>query len=119
WDLDCHTVLDGLRAVAADVVHDDGTDIERAADAASRADVAVVVVGCTYVDEGEYIGETDPSLVGLFSPADEPEVAARYQASLAVLPATTKPERLDARPRGAFGLGGDRDSLRLPAPDVA
>src|SRR5437763_9332469 len=95
WDLDCHTVLDGLRAVAADVVHDDGTDIERAADAASRADVAVVVVGCTYVDEGEYIGETDPSLVGLFPPADEPEVAERYQASLAALPATTKPARLD------------------------
>ena len=119
WDLDCHTVLDGLRAVAADVVHDDGTDMERAADVAGQADVAVVVVGCTYIDEGEYIGETDSSLVGLFPPADEPEVAERYQASLAALPATTKPPRLADRPRGAFGLGGDRDSLRLAAPDVA
>jgi beta-glucosidase len=118
WDLDCHTVLDGLHAVVDDVVHDDGTDIDRAAAVAAGADVAVVVVGYTYVDEGEYIGATDPSLPAMFPSADEPEVVERFQAWVAELPPTTKPPRLGERAKG-FSAGGDRSSLRLPAADVA
>lgn len=118
WDLDCHTVLDGIRAAVADVVHDDGSDVERAAAVAAGADVAVVVVGYTYLDEGEFIGETDPSLAGLFPPADEPEVVERFEAAIAALPRTPPPDRLASRPRG-FSIGGDRESLQLPDADVA
>ncbi len=62
WDLDCRTVLDGLRRVAGAVVHDDGSDTASAAAVAASADVAVVVVGFTFRDEGEYIGESNPAL---------------------------------------------------------
>jgi beta-glucosidase len=118
WDLSCRTVLDGLRDALADVVHDDGTDLARAATIAAAAEVAIVVVGYTYVDEGEYIGETDPSLAALFPPGDEADVVDRFQAQLHGLPATIKPSRMADRPR-MFSRGGDRTSLRLPPNDVA
>ena len=121
WDLDCHTILDGIRALVADVadvVDDDGSDLVRAAGVAQQADVAVVVVGYTYEDEGEFIGATDPSLAALLPKADEPGVVARYEQMVAALPPTTKPNRITTRPRG-FSIGGDRASLRLSDGDVA
>jgi beta-glucosidase len=118
WDLECRTVLDGLRGAVGRVEHHDGADPESAAEIAGAADVTVVVVGYTYLDEGEYIGETDPALRQLFPSGDEPEVAERYQSRIADLPPTTKPDRLGERARG-FSVGGDRDSLRLSDEDVA
>jgi beta-glucosidase len=117
WDLGCETVLDGLRAALDEVVHDDGTDIGRAAAVAAGADTAVVVVGYTYLDEGEYIGETDASLPAMFPSADEPHVVDLFEEKLADLPPFTKPPRLTERTRG-FAMGGDRTTLRLPAADV-
>ena len=118
WDLSCRTVLAGLRDAIANVAHDDGTDLGRAAATAGAADVALVVVGYTYVDEGEYIGETDPSLMSLFPPGDEADVVDQFRGSLEALRHTTKPERTSDRPR-MFSRGGDRSSLRLPHADVA
>jgi beta-glucosidase len=118
WDLACRTLLDGFREAAIDVVFDDGVDHEHAAATAGAADVAVVVVGYTYRDEGEYIGETDPALGSLFPPGDEDDVVDLFQAQLSQLPPITKPERLTTRPR-SFSLGGDRTSLRLAPDDVA
>ncbi len=117
WDLECETVLDGLRAALDDVVHDDGTDLERAAAVAAGADIAVVVVGYTYLDEGEYIGETDASLPAMFPSADEPHVVDLFDEKIADLPPFTKPPRLTERTRG-FAMGGDRTTLRLPPADV-
>lgn len=117
WDLDCHTVLTGMRAVARTVTHDDGADLARAAAVAAESDVAVVVVGYTHVDEGEFIGELPTELFGLFPEKDEPEVAERFQESLQHLPPTTAPPWL--ADRESFSLGGDRTSLRLPDADVA
>jgi beta-glucosidase len=117
WDLDCDTVLTGLRAAVDDVVHDDGSDLDRAAAVAAGADVALVVVGYTYVDEGEFIGDTDPALVELFPSADAPEVVARFEEWIARQPATTTPPRLGDRPAG-FSAGGDRSTLRLLPADV-
>jgi beta-glucosidase len=118
WDLECRTVLDGLRDALGSVAHHDGADPRRAADVARTADTAVVVVGYTYLDEGEYIGRTDPSLGALFPEADEPEAVERYHARIADLSSTTKPERLAERSPG-FSMGGDRASLRLSDHDVA
>ena len=117
WDLSCRTVLDGVRDAIADVTHDDGSDVERAATVASAADIAVVVVGYTYLDEGEYIGETDSSLMSMFPKGDEPDVIDRFQGSLHDLPPAVKPPRLGERPR-MFSRGGDRTSLRLLPADV-
>ncbi len=117
WDLDCHTVFDGLRTACSNVVIDDGSDLTRAAATASDADVAIVVVGYTYLDEGEYIGPTSPEAAALLPKADEPDVVARYEAKLAALPPTVKPHHISARARG-FSIGGDRSSLRLPPSDV-
>jgi beta-glucosidase len=107
WDLECRTIADGLREVY-DVVDDPAS-----------ADAAVVVVGYTYLDEGEFIGETDPSLPAMFPAADDPEEVERFEASISDLPPIEKPARLADRPRGSFGIGGDRSSLRLAAEDVA
>ncbi len=51
WDVDCHTILDGLRTAAGTVTYDDGADVRRAAAVAAAADAAIVVVGYTYLDE--------------------------------------------------------------------
>lgn len=119
WDLDCHTVLDGLRAACeCAVTYDDGQDIGSAAVTASSADACVVVVGYTYRDEGEYIGDAGAGLAHLLPPADEPEVVDAFSSSIADLPPVQKPDRLAERPKG-FSLGGDRASLRLAPDDVA
>lgn len=118
WDLKCHTVLDGIRDRFAHIVHYGGSDPGAAADVAGRADVAVVVVGYTYLDEGEFVGLNDPVLDALLPKADEPEVVARYETMVAGLPVTTKPEHLRDRTRG-FSMGGDRSALRLAPSDVS
>jgi beta-glucosidase len=114
WDLDCHPVADGLRARFESVTVDDGTGEVEAL--ASAADAALVVVGFTAADEGEYIGAV-PELVELFPSEDEPEVVERYQSELAGLPPATKPAYLSEVSAG-FGRGGDRESLRLRPDDV-
>lgn len=105
WDLECQTVLDGLRQVYQ-VIEDP-----------AGADAVVIVVGCTYLDEGEYIGSTEASLPAMFPPADEPEVVRHFEESIADLPPSAKPPRLSGRQQG-FGIGGDRASLRLRDQDV-
>jgi beta-glucosidase len=52
------TPLQGLREALggqADIIYDDGSDPLRAAQAAKDADAAVLVVGYTFRDEGEYV----------------------------------------------------------------
>jgi beta-glucosidase len=117
WDLECTTVLDGVRQRAARVTFDDGADPEAAAAVAAGAEVAVVVVGYTFLDEGEFIGDSDPALAALFPAGDEPEVVERFLGTLGDLPPTERPERIGERP-GGFSVGGDRDTLRLRPADV-
>jgi beta-glucosidase len=112
WDLDCHTVLEGLRAISSAVVYEEGSDPVRAAAVAGDADVAVVVVGYTALDEGEFMGEMTASMLANFPPADEPEVAERYADFVADVPAVTRPARV-TDVHGGFSIGGDRLSLRL------
>lgn len=51
------TPLEGIRAAAEDIqiLHDDGSDLDRAAAVAAEADAAIVVVGLTRQDEGEFV----------------------------------------------------------------
>jgi len=72
---------------------------------AGTADMAVVVVGLTHLDEGEYIGlGGTPELQALHPPRTAHENALLHAAL----------EQAAASPR-TFGTGGDRTSLRLPA----
>ena len=107
------TPLDGLRAALAgvDVVHDD-TD----ASIALGADLAVVVVGYTKADEGEYVDQsgTAPLLFALAPPTDHPELG--FGAAVREAPADDRPvPAADA----SFSPGGDRAGLRLAADDEA
>ncbi|WP_245556831.1 glycoside hydrolase family 3 protein [Gryllotalpicola ginsengisoli] len=101
------TALAGLRAALpeASVTHV-ADDPSEAARAAADADAAVVVVGYTAEDEGEYVGGesmSDPALLALYPPAPDGVDTA-----------------LVGNPAGMMGgeIGGDRDSLRLRPRDV-
>ena len=105
------TLLDGLRAAldGAVVAHsDDDTSV------AADADVAVVVVGYTKDDEGEYLGSGDDSpFLELAPPMDHPELGFTDPAqaeSLGVLFSGETGEE-------AVSIGGDRSSLRLHPAD--
>ncbi len=121
WAPEVVTILDGLRTALpeAEVVHDDGSDRAAAARVAASADVALVVVGYTYVDEGEYIGDAGTAhLRHLFPPADDPELVARFKAEIADRRPVETPAHVQER-GGGFALGGDRSSLRLHDAHVA
>ncbi|QHC72679.1 glycoside hydrolase family 3 C-terminal domain-containing protein [Rathayibacter sp. VKM Ac-2805] len=98
------TPLDGIRAAVpgARVDFVEADDPAAAAAASADADVAIVVVGYTSADEGEYLGDlmNDPSLLALFPPAPEGVdlSALMTEASGTVMGSAT---------------GGDRRSLRV------
>ena len=101
------TPLAGIQAALrgqADVLHDDGSDLARAAATAHDADAVVLIVGFTHDDEGEFL---DPStmqeLSRLFPPPtkEEEPAARRYMRDVA------------GQPANAILTGGDRDRLTL------
>jgi len=123
WAPEVVTPFAGIRdalAGRADVVTDPGSDLDAAARLAGQADVAVVVVGYTKADEGEFIGGSGTAhLVDLMPGADDPDLEAAFRA---VLAADTEPyvnPNSTAGDQLGFSKGGDRASLRLRDDDVA
>ncbi|MFK4761151.1 glycoside hydrolase family 3 C-terminal domain-containing protein [Microbacterium sp. ZW T5_45] len=106
------TPLQGLVAALpdVDVVFRGEDDARLAADAALGADAAIVVVGYTAEDEGEFLGDltSDPTLQGLFPPPPEgidPSVLfAAADGDEAITMGTA--------------MGGDRTSLRVRPVDA-
>jgi beta-glucosidase len=98
------TPLAGLRDAlpGVEILTPDEPDADSAAELAGQADAAIVVVGYTAEDEGEYVGSFDPRLARLYPPADDPDA-------------------LDELARvwneGPQFVGGDRNSLRLHPED--
>ncbi|MGN6692937.1 MAG: beta-glucosidase, partial [Aquihabitans sp.] len=116
WAPSAVTPLDGLRAALPDAEvrhHDDDASV------AAGADVAVVVVGYTKADEGEFIGDSGTAhLTSLMPAADEPEVVAAYEATRAAEEHDFQPPADAGGPSGfGFAKGGDRASLRLRPED--
>jgi beta-glucosidase len=84
------TPLEGLQAAwTGALVFDDGKDVQKAAETARQADVAVVVAGYTHKDEGEYYNNQGGDRLFLtLKPADEAliqAVAAANPQTLVVL----------------------------------
>jgi beta-glucosidase len=122
WAPDVVTVLEGITAAlpGVDVAHDDGADVAGAAAMARDADVALVVVGYTHVDEGEFIGDAGVDLRGLMPETDDPDLVAMFDAETETRRAVETPEHVRARrDEGGFSRGGDRTSLRLSDDQVA
>ncbi len=104
------TPLEGLTAAfgKAAISHDDGSDAERAAGVAAAADVALVVVGFTHADEGEFIppNQLQPYAY-LFPPAAD--TAEKVQAD----------NLTKGMSESGFSTGGDRARLTLRPEDEA
>ncbi len=103
----------GLREALPDseVRVDDGSDIERAARLAADSDAAVVVVGYTFAEEGEWVNGrvyARDDLMGLYPTPKTDEERAVLTDML---------NRLEAA-KGKAEAGGDRASLGLPESDV-
>ena len=123
------TPLEGLRAAVAaggEVHHEAGESLDAARALAARSDVAVVVAGYTYRDEGEFLTPPDFSpfargipapgpLRRIFAPRFIRPLWSRGVALLAKLGSRRNPSA------GSFelGSGGDRSSLTLSAADEA
>ncbi len=105
------TPLEGLRAALGEtrVAFDDAGDVQRAAEIARAAEVAVVVVGYTHQDEGEFI---PPDMIPMFAPTFPPPQPAEEAMARAILPGHGQKE-------GSFSPGGDRDRLTLHPRDEA
>lgn len=99
------TPLEGLQAAlgANAVVFDDGSDPARAAATAKSADAAVLVVGYTHEDEGEYI---PPDMIPMFAPTFPAPTADEAPIAKKILPGHGQTE-------GSFSPGGDRERLTL------
>lgn len=123
WAPEVVTVADGLRSALADatVRTDEGIDVEGAAAVAASSDLAVIVAGYTYLDEGEFIGDTSTaSLVDLFPGEDDPALVERFTARIADDRSIEPPAHVAPRAAGGgFATGGDRVSLRLHDDHVA
>jgi beta-glucosidase len=105
------TPLEVLRECmpAASLTVDDGSDPRRAALVAAQADVALVVVGYTHLDEGEFISPgSNPEVFKIIPEPASPEDAA-VAAKIAQAGLTA----------GAFSAGGDRERLTLRPEDEA
>lgn len=111
------TPLRGLSEAlpGATITHTAEDSPETAAAAAAAADVAIVVVGYTAADEGEYVGAdtlTAPELQALFPPVGDSEAGQQLSGQLeAMISGSTNVV-------GGVGAGGDRASLRLRPVDA-
>ena len=103
------TPLAGLRERIGDrAVFDDGSDTTRAAAAAAQCDVAVVVVGYTHRDEGEFVSPGPVvEMLKILPPPSAEEAHVMQQVVGGGL----------ADENAAFSAGGDRLQLTIPRED--
>jgi beta-glucosidase len=107
------TPLQGLQEALegqAEIIYDDGNNPTRSAQVAREAEVAVVVVGYTHQDEGEYVSPDSITELSKNFPPPTPEEMPTTQAMMANMGATSGVN--NAMPRG-----GDRKLLTLHPDD--
>jgi beta-glucosidase len=102
------------------VVHDADATIEDQVAQAKQSNVAIVVVGYTKEEEGEFIGDSEDTapMLSLIPRQDDPELAREYEKYMHENHHYA-PDELRIKSRnGTFSVGGDRESLRLMDADV-
>ena len=102
------------------VVHDADATIAAQIVQAKQSDVAIIVVGYTKEEEGEFIGDSEDTapLLSLIPRQDDPELAREYEKYMHENHHYA-PDELRIKSRnGTFSIGGDRESLRLMDADV-
>lgn len=120
------TPRQGLAAALGDRLrYEEGRDVDAAARLAATVDTAVVVVGYDWTHEGEHVAPPD---LGAFAEQMPPPAGLRWmsrrpdtRATWAGIVRSSTKLMGDAGPPGvgeAFGKGGDRASLALPAHDL-
>jgi beta-glucosidase len=123
WAPEVVTPADGIRSALpeATVVENDGSDLQAAATLAATADLAVIVVGYTRLDEGEFIGEfATAHLTHLFPGDDDPALVEAFNALIAdERKIEPPPHAAVPGAAGGFAVGGDRSSLHLHDNEVA
>ncbi len=123
WAPDVVTALAGIRAALprVEVDYDDGADLGRASVLGEACDVAIVVVGYTRDDEGEYIGDdaTPEALRNLFPGPDDPALSEEFADEVARHPGPEASPGVATGGALSFATGGDRASLRLSNHDEA
>jgi beta-glucosidase len=115
------TPLEGMRAalepLGVEVVHDPGDDPARAAAVAAAADVALVVVGYDYRDEGEFMAAPMPFEFLRHLP--RPPLKSLPKVVRKVIKAGASLLGAKLFGRGGLAGGGDRKSLTLHESDEA
>lgn len=106
------TLLEGIREAlkdTAEVVYDDGSNLNLAKGVAQSADAVILVVGYTHEDEGEFVSPDTQKTVMSFFP----------RPSIKDIPAVLKLvfQNMKKGKAQAFSQGGDRDSLTLRSQD--
>ena len=103
-----------------EVVYEPGLNLEGQVRLAKQSDVAVVVVGYTKEEEGEFIGDSEDTvdMVKQIPRQDDPILAGEYEKYMRENHHYA-PDELRIKSRnGTFSIGGDRDSIRLLDHDV-
>ena len=109
------TPLQGLQEALegqTEMIYDDGTDPTRAAQIAREAEVVVLVVGYTHLDEGEYVSPDTMAELSKNFPPPTPEEMPIAQGMMANMGATNSVAN-------AMPPGGDRKLLTLHPADEA
>ena len=117
WDTDCSTIFEGIKERIPSVIFNDGRNLFEVEKLAASTNVAIVVVGYNFEDEGEFIFPEDPSLTALFPKEDEPTTIKNWKQFNVNQISTKTPDHLN-NSEGGFGIGGDRDSLLLHQFDI-
>ena len=87
---------------------------------AKQSELAIVVVGYTREEEGEFIGDSEDTanMVSQIPRQDDPELASEYKNYMKENHHYA-PDELRIKSRnGTFSIGGDRESIRLSDADV-
>ena len=116
------TPLQGITEHFADckVVHNPEEMLAAQVAQAKQSDVAIIVVGYTKEEEGEFIGDSEDTapMLSLIPRQDDPELAREYEKYMHENHHYA-PDELRIKSRnGTFSIGGDRESLRLMDADV-
>ncbi|MFN2199471.1 MAG: beta-glucosidase [Anaerolineales bacterium] len=105
------TPLQGLQKALdgqAEVLFEDGTDLERAKKLAQQADVVLLVVGYDHKDEGEFLDQDTKANLAKLYPTPNPDEVTLAQEYM---------QSLGKESDGEFLSGGDRGSLTLHKED--